>query len=51
MSWALVTRRSEAYLAALVPNRAELGDIVRNQLAECRRLGVVVEYGVGVWPQ
>ena len=23
-----------------VPNRAELGDLVRNQLAECRRLGV-----------
>jgi hypothetical protein len=37
-------------LAASVPNRAELGDIVRNQLAECRRLGVSVEYGVGVWP-
>jgi mycofactocin system FadH/OYE family oxidoreductase 2 len=37
-------------LAASVPNRAELGDIVRNQLAECRRLGVTVEYGVGVWP-
>ena len=27
-------------LAASVPNRAELGDMVRNQLAECRRLGV-----------
>ena len=26
-------------LAASVPNRAELGDLVRNQLAECRRLG------------
>ncbi len=37
-------------LAASVPNRAELGDIVRNQLTECRRLGVSVEYGVGVWP-
>jgi mycofactocin system FadH/OYE family oxidoreductase 2 len=37
-------------LAALVPNRAELGDLVRNQLAECRRLGVRIEYGVGVWP-
>jgi mycofactocin system FadH/OYE family oxidoreductase 2 len=37
-------------LAASVPNRAELGDLVRNQLAECRRLGVRVEYGVGVWP-
>jgi 2,4-dienoyl-CoA reductase (NADPH2) len=37
-------------LAATVPNRAELGDLVRNQLAECRRLGVTIEYGVGVWP-
>ena len=27
-------------LAASVPNRAELGDMIRNQLAECRRLGV-----------
>jgi 2,4-dienoyl-CoA reductase (NADPH2) len=37
-------------LAALVPNRAELGDMIRNQLAECRRLGVEIVYGVGVWP-
>ena len=37
-------------LAASVPNRAEFGDIIRNQLTECRRLGVTVEYGVGVWP-
>ncbi len=37
-------------LAASVPNRAELGDLVRNQLTECRRLGVTIEYGVGVWP-
>ena len=37
-------------LAATVPNRAELGDLVRNQLTECRRLGVRVELGVGVWP-
>ena len=37
-------------LAATVPNRAELGDLVRNQLTECRRLGVAIEYGVGVWP-
>jgi mycofactocin system FadH/OYE family oxidoreductase 2 len=37
-------------LAATVPNRAELGDLVRNQLAECRRLGVSIGYGVGVWP-
>jgi 2,4-dienoyl-CoA reductase (NADPH2) len=35
-------------LAATVPNRAELGDLVRNQLAECRRLGIAVECGVDV---
>lgn len=37
-------------LAASVPNRAEFGDMIRNQLTECRRLGVTVEYGVAVWP-
>jgi len=37
-------------LAATVPNRAELGDMIRNQLTECRRLGVTIECGVGVWP-
>ncbi len=37
-------------LAASVPNRAEFGDMIRNQLAECRRLGVTIEYGQGVWP-
>jgi 2,4-dienoyl-CoA reductase (NADPH2) len=37
-------------LAASVPNRAEFGDMIRNQLAECARLGVTIEYGVGVWP-
>ncbi len=37
-------------LAASVPNRAEFGDLIRNQLTECHRLGVAVEYGVGVWP-
>jgi 2,4-dienoyl-CoA reductase (NADPH2) len=37
-------------IAASVPNRAEFGDMIRNQLAECRRLGVHIEYGVGVWP-
>ncbi len=36
-------------LAASVPNRAELGDMIRNQLTECRRVGVNIEYGVGVW--
>ncbi|MFN8052411.1 MAG: mycofactocin system FadH/OYE family oxidoreductase 2 [Acidimicrobiales bacterium] len=35
-------------LAASVPNRAEFGDLVRNQVSECRRLGVEVEYGVEV---
>ena len=37
-------------IAASVPNRAEFGDMIRNQLTECRRLGVEFEYGVGVWP-
>jgi mycofactocin system FadH/OYE family oxidoreductase 2 len=37
-------------LAASVPNRAEFGDMIRNQLTECRRLGVEFEFGVGVWP-
>ena len=37
-------------LAASVPNRAEFGDLIRNQLTECTRLGVTVEYGIGVWP-
>ena len=37
-------------LAASVPNRAEFGDIIRNQLTECARLGVRIEYGVSVWP-
>lgn len=35
-------------VAASVPNRAELGDMIRNQASECRRLGVVVETGVVV---
>jgi 2,4-dienoyl-CoA reductase (NADPH2) len=33
-------------LAASVPSRAEFGDLVRNQLAECRRLGVEIRCGV-----
>ncbi len=37
-------------LAASVPNRAEFVDMIRNQLTECNRLGVTIEYGVGVWP-
>jgi mycofactocin system FadH/OYE family oxidoreductase 2 len=36
-------------LAATVPNRAEFGDMIRNQLTECRRLGVTIEYGVSAW--
>ncbi len=35
-------------LAASVPNRAEFGDLVRNQLHEATRLGVRFEYGVHV---
>lgn len=35
-------------VAASVPNRAEFGDLVRNQLAECRRLGVCIELGTEV---
>jgi mycofactocin system FadH/OYE family oxidoreductase 2 len=35
-------------LAASVPNRAEFGDLVRNQVAECQRLGVRIEYGIDV---
>ncbi|MGC9960498.1 MAG: FAD-dependent oxidoreductase [Acidimicrobiales bacterium] len=37
-------------LAASVPNRAELGDIVRNQLHECRQLGVEIRFGVEASP-
>jgi 2,4-dienoyl-CoA reductase (NADPH2) len=32
-------------LAASVPNRAEFGDLVRNQLHECRELGVEIRFG------
>jgi len=35
-------------VAASVPNRAEFGDLVRNQTNEARRLGVTVEFGVRV---
>ncbi len=38
----------QVVLAASVPNRAEFGDLVRNQLHECGRLGVKIEYGVHV---
>jgi 2,4-dienoyl-CoA reductase (NADPH2) len=33
-------------LAASVPNRVEFGDLVRNQVNECARLGVEIHYGV-----
>ena len=32
-------------MAASVPNRAELGDLIRNQLHECRELGVELRLG------
>ncbi len=34
-------------LAASVPNRAEIGDLIRNQLIECARLGVEIRYDTG----
>jgi 2,4-dienoyl-CoA reductase (NADPH2) len=37
-------------LAAAVPSRAEFGDLVRNQLAECARLGITICYGSNVDP-
>jgi mycofactocin system FadH/OYE family oxidoreductase 2 len=36
-------------LAASVPNRAEFGDLVRNQVAEAERLGVEIRCNQGVW--
>jgi 2,4-dienoyl-CoA reductase (NADPH2) len=33
-------------IAALAPSRAEFGDLVRNQVHECRRYGVTIRYGV-----
>lgn len=38
-------------LAATVPSRAELGDLVRNQVAECRRLGIDIKYGTEATPE
>jgi mycofactocin system FadH/OYE family oxidoreductase 2 len=35
-------------LASTVPSRAEFGDLVRNQLAECARLGVAISYGADI---
>ncbi len=46
----VLERRAEAggqvRLAASVPSRAELGDLVRNQVHACARLGVEIRYGV-----
>jgi len=36
----------QARLAATVPSRAEFGDIVRNQVRACHRLGVEIRVGV-----
>ncbi|MBJ7460766.1 MAG: mycofactocin system FadH/OYE family oxidoreductase 2 [Ilumatobacteraceae bacterium] len=44
------TAGGQVRLAASVPNRAEFGDLIRNQLTECKRLGVAIEYGVSAWP-
>jgi len=35
-------------LAASVPNRAEIGDLIRNQLIECERLGIEIRYDTNV---
>ncbi|MEZ5145199.1 MAG: mycofactocin system FadH/OYE family oxidoreductase 2 [Acidimicrobiales bacterium] len=37
--------------AARVPNRAELGDLVRNQMIECEELGVELRFGTEVTPE
>jgi mycofactocin system FadH/OYE family oxidoreductase 2 len=42
------TAGGQVRLAASVPSRAEFGDLIRNQLAECARLGVTVSYGSDV---
>jgi len=38
-------------LAARVPNRAEFGDLVRNQVSECGRLGVEIRYETEATPE
>ena len=35
-------------IAARAPGRAEFGDLIRNQVAECRRAGVAIKTGVAV---
>jgi len=42
------TPGGQVRLAATVPSRAEFGDLVRNQLAECARLGVTIRYGADI---
>jgi 2,4-dienoyl-CoA reductase (NADPH2) len=42
----LAVAGGQARVAATVPSRAEFGDIVRNQVRECRRLGVEVRFGI-----
>ncbi|MBI1844506.1 MAG: FAD-dependent oxidoreductase, partial [Actinobacteria bacterium] len=42
------TPGGQVRLAASVPNRAEFGDIIRNQVTECARLGVDIHLGVTV---
>ncbi|MBV9094207.1 MAG: mycofactocin system FadH/OYE family oxidoreductase 2 [Streptosporangiaceae bacterium] len=39
------TAGGQVRLASTVPSRAEFGDLVRNQLAECARLRVTIRYG------
>jgi hypothetical protein len=41
----------QVLLAASVPARAEFGDLVRNQLSECRRLGVGLVLGRRITPE
>jgi 2,4-dienoyl-CoA reductase (NADPH2) len=43
---ALAEPGGQVRLAATVPNRAEFGDLVRNQVRECRDFGVTFELGV-----
>jgi len=42
------TPGGQVRLAATVPSRAEFGDLVRNQLADCARLGITIRYGAEV---
>ncbi|MGK2958848.1 MAG: mycofactocin system FadH/OYE family oxidoreductase 2 [Acidimicrobiales bacterium] len=42
------TPGGQVRLAASVANRAEFGDIIRNQVTECKRLGVNIHFGITV---